>query len=103
MSRDAVSATTVLDALRDVYDPCCADRGISIIDMGVVEDVRVVCGHVEVDLVLTTGWCPLVTSMSSAIPYRPQRFKGVESVVVRGLCESVWPPDRLSPKATATP
>ena len=31
----------VLDVLRGVYDPCCADRGISIVDMGVVEDVRV--------------------------------------------------------------
>src|SRR5947209_14125812 len=96
MSRDAVSATTVLDALRDVYDPCCADRGISIIDMGVVEDVRVVCGHVEVDLVLTTGWCPFVTSMSTAIPDRLQRIKGVESVDVRVLWEPVWTKDRLS-------
>ena len=31
----------LIDALREVYDPCCADRGISIVDMGVVEDVRV--------------------------------------------------------------
>ena len=30
----------LIDALREVYDPCCADRGISIVDMGVVEDVR---------------------------------------------------------------
>ena len=35
---DARSA--VMDALKEVYDPCCADRGISIVDMGVVEDVR---------------------------------------------------------------
>ena len=57
-----------IDALREVYDPCCADRGISIVDMGVVEDVRVDGSHVEVDLVLTTGWCPFVASMSTAIP-----------------------------------
>ena len=36
---------TVIDALRDVYDPCCADRGVSIVDMGVVEDVRVAGSH----------------------------------------------------------
>ena len=57
-----------IDALREVYDPCCADRGISIVDMGVVEDVRVDGSHVDVDLVLTTGWCPFVASMSSTIP-----------------------------------
>ena len=54
----------VLDALRDVYDPCCADRGISVVDMGLVEDVRVDGSHVQVDIVLTTGWCPFVASMS---------------------------------------
>ena len=41
----------VIEALRDVYDPCCADRGISIVDMGIVEDVRVKGAHVDVDLV----------------------------------------------------
>ena len=56
---------SLIDALRDVYDPCCADRGVSIVDMGVVEDVRVAAGHVEVDLVPTTGWCPFVASMSA--------------------------------------
>ena len=71
--------TTVREALREVYDPCCADRGISIVDMGVVEDVRVAGGHVEVDLVLTTGWCPFVASMSTAIPDRLNGLDGVES------------------------
>ena len=32
--------SVLIDALRDVYDPCCQDRGVSIVDMGVVEDVR---------------------------------------------------------------
>ena len=50
---------TIIDALREVYDPCCADRGISIVDMGVVEDVRVDGAHVDVDLVLTTGLVPV--------------------------------------------
>jgi hypothetical protein len=31
MTRDVV-----IDAPREVYGPCCADRGISIADMGVV-------------------------------------------------------------------
>ena len=53
----------LIDALRDVYDPCCQDRGVSIIDMGIVEDVRHEAGHVEVDLIPTTGWCPFVVNM----------------------------------------
>jgi metal-sulfur cluster biosynthetic enzyme len=92
-------ADEVREALRSVYDPCCADRGISIVDMGVVEDVRVAGGHVEVDLVPTTGWCPFVASMSTAIPDRLQEIKGVESVDVRVVWDPVWTQDRLSPTA----
>ena len=101
MSRPAatISAVEVREALRDVYDPCCADRGISIVDMGVVEDVRVLGAHVEVDLVLTTGWCPFVASMSSAIPDRLHGVDGVESVDVRVVWDPVWTQDRLSPSA----
>ena len=92
-------ADEVREALRSVYDPCCADRGISIVDMGVVEDVRVTGGHVEVDLVPTTGWCPFVASMSTAIPDRLHEIGGIESVDVRVVWDPVWTQDRLSPTA----
>ena len=91
----------LIDALREVYDPCCADRGISIVDMGVVEDVRVDGAHVDVDLVLTTGWCPFVASMSSAIPDRLRQVDGVETVDVRAVWDPVWTTDRLSESARA--
>jgi metal-sulfur cluster biosynthetic enzyme len=89
----------LIEALRDVYDPCCADRGISIVDMGVVEDVHVEGSHVRVDLVLTTGWCPFVANMSSAIPERLRRLRGVETVDVRVVWDPVWTLARLSPSA----
>jgi metal-sulfur cluster biosynthetic enzyme len=91
----------VREALRDVYDPCCADRGLSIVDMGVVEDVRVMGDHVEVDLVPTTGWCPFVANMTSAIPDRLCAVDDVESVDVRVVWDPVWTPERLSPAARA--
>jgi metal-sulfur cluster biosynthetic enzyme len=90
---------TITAALREVYDPCCADRGISIVDMGVVEDVRVEDERVSVDLVPTTGWCPFVANMSSAIPDRLKQIEGVESVDVKVVWEPVWTMERLSPSA----
>ena len=89
----------VLEALKEVYDPCCADRGISIVDMGVVEEVRVDGSRVEVDLVLTSGWCPFVASMSSTIPDALKHVPGVETVDVQVVWDPVWTMDRLSPKA----
>ena len=94
-----MTRAVLMDALREVYDPCCADRGISIVDMGVVEDVRVDGGHVDVDLVLTTGWCPFVASMSSAIPDALKAVEGVESVDVQVVWDPVWTMDRLSESA----
>ena len=89
----------LMAALDDVYDPCCADRGLSIVDMGVVEDVRVDGAHVDVDLVLTTGWCPFVSTMSTAIPERLRQMDGVETVEVRTVWDPVWTMERLSESA----
>ena len=91
----------LIDALRGVYDPCCADRGVSIVDMGVVEDVRAAGGQVEVDLIPTTGWCPFVANMSAAIPEALRALDGVETVDVRVVWEPAWTPDRLSESARA--
>jgi metal-sulfur cluster biosynthetic enzyme len=92
---------TITAALREVYDPCCADRAISIVDMGVVEDVRQEGSHVDVDLVLTTGWCPFVSSMSTAIPERLTQIDGVETVDVKTVWDPVWTQERLSDSAKA--
>jgi metal-sulfur cluster biosynthetic enzyme len=95
----APDPAALMRALGEVHDPCCADRGISIVDMGVVEDVRVDGAHVRVDLVPTTGWCPFVASLSAAIPDRLCRMDGVETVDVRVVWEPAWTPDRLSEAA----
>jgi metal-sulfur cluster biosynthetic enzyme len=95
----APDPATLKEALRDVYDPCCADRGVSIVDMGIVEDVRVDGAHVDVDLVLTSGWCPFVASMSSAIPDRLRAVAGVETCDVHVVWDPVWTMERLSPSA----
>jgi metal-sulfur cluster biosynthetic enzyme len=89
----------LMGALCEVYDPCCADRGINIVDMGVVEAVHVEGSHVRVDLVLTTGWCPFVANMSSAIPDRLRDIAGVDTVDVRVVWDPVWTMERLSPSA----
>ncbi|CAN5195553.1 metal-sulfur cluster assembly factor [soil metagenome] len=101
MVTEAPKKDRLMEALRDVYDPCCQDRGISIVDMGVVEGVHVEGSRVRVDLILTTGWCPFVVNMSTAIPERLRREEGVEEVDVQVLWDPVWTPDRLSESARA--
>ena len=102
MPADArLDEATIVDALGDVYDPCCAERGLSVVDMGLVEDVHIEGSRVRVDLVLTTGWCPFVASLSTTIPERLRRLDGVDDAEVNVVWDPVWTEERLSPKGRA--
>jgi len=89
----------VMMALRDCYDPCCRDRGISVVDMGLIEDVRVNGANVYIDMLLTTGWCPFVANLYHMMEERVKQCEGVEDVKVQILWEPVWTMDRLSASA----
>ena len=90
----------VLDALDGVYDPCCREKGISVVDMGLLRSVTVTEGHARVELLLTSGWCPfaahVLTDVEDAIRAQP----GVDSCEVQIVWDEVWSPDRLSESAT---
>jgi len=89
----------VMTALRDCYDPCCRDRGISVVDMGLIEDVRVTGAKVHIDMLLTTGWCPFVANLYNTMEERVKQCVGVEDVKVQVLWEPAWTMDRLSESA----
>ena len=93
-----VTVEQVREALRAVRDP---EIGKPIADLGMLEDVRIDGSTVRVDLVLTTGWCPFVASLSATIPDRLRELPGVEDVEVNVLWDPVWTSDRLSPKGRA--
>lgn len=72
-----------------------------MVDMGLIEDVRVEAERVEIDMVLTTGWCPFVAALNSSMMEEVARLPGVEDVEIRVVWEPVWTPERLSPEARA--
>jgi len=91
----------IIDALRTVYDPCCRDKGISVVDMGLIEDVAVDGDDASVRLVLTTGWCPFASHLLTAITERVESLPEVGSAKVAVTWETAWTSDRLSPEARA--
>ena len=96
----AVTEAAVWSCLRTVYDPCCADRGISVDDMGVADKILIdEAGKVTVELVLTTGWCPFVNSMQMEIPKSLCEAFGDIDVEVKSKWDPVWTLDRMSPEA----
>jgi len=86
-------------ALAEVYDPCCREKGISVVDMGLLRSVEVSDGHARVELLLTSGWCPfaarVLTDVTEAIGAQP----GVDSCEVEVVWDEAWTPDRLADSA----
>lgn len=92
---------TVREALTEVYDPCCRDKGISVVDMGLLHRAEVDAGRARVELVLTSGWCPFATSVLGDVEEAVRALPGVESATVELVWHEAWSPDRLSDSARA--
>ena len=88
-----------LDALSDVYDPCCQEKGISVVDMGLVRSVHTTGRQVRVELLLTSGWCPFAARVLAEIQDRIEAQPGVSSADVEIVWDEAWTTDRLSPRA----
>jgi len=88
-----------LDALRDVYDPCCREKGISVVDMGLVRSVLVQDGHARVELLLTSGWCPFAARVLNDVHDRIAALPEVADAKVDVVWDEAWTTDRLSPSA----
>jgi metal-sulfur cluster biosynthetic enzyme len=86
-------------ALSDVYDPCCREKGISVVDMGLLRSVTVTERHARVELVLTSGWCPFASRVLSDVEDAIVAQPGVESAEVEVVWDEAWTPDRLSASA----
>ena len=86
-------------ALSDVFDPCCREKGISVVDMGLLRSVSVCDRHARVELLLTSGWCPfasrVLTDVADAMTAQPD----VDSCAVEVVWDEPWTTDRLSPSA----
>jgi metal-sulfur cluster biosynthetic enzyme len=90
----------VLHALHDVYDPCCREKGISVVDMGLVRSAeRDDGGRLRVELLLTSGWCPFAARVLEEVQQRLEALPGVAGAEVEIVWDEAWSTDRLSPSA----
>ncbi|NMB84725.1 MAG: serine O-acetyltransferase [Methanothrix sp.] len=75
----------IREALRDVLDP---EVGIDIVDLGLIKDI-ILLGNdkVEVDMVLTSHVCPMVSHLTEQIQRRIEGLHGIRQVEVKVLDE----------------
>ncbi|MDQ4097922.1 MAG: iron-sulfur cluster assembly protein [Actinomycetota bacterium] len=93
----APTTTEVLAQLRKVIDPCsikmCAP--VDIWEMGLVDDVEVAGGRVQVRLVLTDISCVFYRDMRRHVIDVLLELPGVEAVDVTLATDILWTPDRM--------
>src|SRR5262245_44639223 len=90
--------TWARDALAGVYDPCCREKGISVLDMGLVRSVQVEEGVAKVELLLTSGWCPFAASVLTEVKEQILGAPGISDADVSVVWAEPWTTDRLSPR-----
>jgi metal-sulfur cluster biosynthetic enzyme len=86
-------------ALSAVYDPCCREKGISVVDMGLLRSVTVQDGHARVELLLTSGWCPFAARVLTDVEDVVRAQPGVDTCDVQIVWDEAWTTDRLSDSA----
>ena len=91
---DRGSEAEVLRKIQLVDDP--EYPGVSIVDLGLVEFVRVDGGRVEVGLVPTFSGCPALAMIASDVEAAVRRAGWAVDVVVSWLTSPAWGPERLS-------
>jgi len=81
------------EALRDVLDP---EIPVSVVDLGLICDIRRVEGAVEVDVTFTSTACPAVTIIKEDIQRRLLRESDVDTVNVEEAWDVNWTASRIS-------
>jgi metal-sulfur cluster biosynthetic enzyme len=83
------------DALREVLDP---EIPISLVDLGLIYDIRQEGATVEVDLTFTATACPCMAFIHYDIQDRLKREPGVAEVKVNETWTPAWTKSRISPQ-----
>lgn len=83
----------VWTALKDVLDP---ELPISIVDMGLVYDVRVDGSRVELDVTFTATACPCVEFIQQDIRDRLAAEPAIDQVEIQIVWDPPWTKERLS-------
>lgn len=93
------SREAVIRALDECYDPCCQDRKISVVDMGLIESVRIRGREVRIEMVLTTGWCPFASRLLEMVEEKVGGLPEVDVIGVEVVWDPAWTPERMSGSA----
>jgi metal-sulfur cluster biosynthetic enzyme len=86
----------VTDALTEVIDP---ELGLDFVELGLIYNVEVDGGAVDVTFTLTSPGCPIGPQVTEQIEEFVSELDGVEEVRPRMTFDPPWTPDKMSEDA----
>ncbi len=93
-----IAKDKIMLKLEEVIDP---ELFISIVDLGLVYDVKIEDHKVYITMTLTTIGCPLFYTIEKDIHDRVMEVEGVKGVHVELVFDPPWSMERLSEKGKA--
>jgi metal-sulfur cluster biosynthetic enzyme len=91
-----VDAEAVTEALSNVIDP---ELGLDFVELGLVYDVEIAGGTVNITFTLTTPACPIGPQVSEQMQEFVGEVDGVREVIPNMVFSPPWSPDRMSEDA----
>lgn len=86
----------ITEALSNVIDP---ELGLDFVELGLVYDVAIDGGKVDITFTLTTPACPIGPQVSEQMVEFVGEIDGVEQVVPTMVFTPPWTPDNMSEDA----
>jgi metal-sulfur cluster biosynthetic enzyme len=93
-----VSEDVIVDGLREVYDP---ELHYNIYDLGLVYEIGVDEGDVNILMTLTTPACPIGPLIAEQINENIGLIPGVEDVEIAFTFNPAWSPEMMTDEARA--
>jgi len=89
---------TVIEALRDVFDP---EIPVNVVDLGLIYNVDVSDGDVHVEMTLTAPGCGMGPYIAQQAEWRIAEIDDVEDVQVDVVFDPPWTPDMITEEGKA--
>ena len=86
----------VIDALKTVYDP---EIPVNIFDLGLIYEVRIDSGFVDIDMTLTAPGCPVAHTFPGMVERSVCTVPGVTGAAVELVWDPPWTPELISEAA----
>ena len=86
----------IIEAIKKVYDP---EIPVNIYELGLIYDIKIKKGDVEIVMTLTSPFCPVAGSLPKEVAARASEVEGVKNANVELVFEPAWTVDLMSDEA----